>query len=97
MSNYESGGNRWTAIYAANGIHGTENFTYTKLPWELVRFNVDSNPSATPVIVPDGEDSGLGGAGTAATPVKEPRRIYEKIWIVDAIPYREKTSFGEPI
>jgi hypothetical protein len=97
MANYESSGNRWTAIYVANGIRGTEYSTYTKLPWELVRFNVDSNPSATPEIVPDGEDRTLGGMGSTATSVKEPNRIYEKIWIVDSVPFREKTSFGEPI
>ena len=97
MANYLNEGNRWTAIYVANGIHGTEYSTYTKLPWELVRFNVDSTPNAVHEIVPDGDDKGLVGAGTAATPVKEPNRIYEKIWVVDAIPFREKTSFGEPI
>jgi hypothetical protein len=95
MADYLNTGNRWTAVYLVQRERG-DILTYRKLPWEIVRFNVDVNPSAPEEIVPTGEDSSLG-YGTGATAVKDPEsKIYEKIWIVDHLPFNDKTSFGRP-
>jgi hypothetical protein len=90
MADYMQDGNRWTAIYlVVNGRGG--NLTYRKLPFELVRFNADVTPGAEAVIVPCGEDT-LNPNGDKQNSDK----IYEKIWIVDSLPYAAKTSFGAP-
>jgi hypothetical protein len=95
MANYAADGNRWTAIFQANPIHGTGEFTYTRLPWEIVRFNVDTNPSSPPLIVPIGEER-----INAANDRNNSPKIYERVWIVDNAPFglgsNGKTYFGPP-
>lgn len=83
MADYSQDGNRWTAIYLVEGDEPPR--TYKKLPYELVRFNVDQDPEAPTVIVP----SGMGSPGA--------EKIYEKIWIVDHIPWEGKVSFGATV
>lgn len=94
MSNYNADGNRWTAVYLASPVRGG-GFTYTKLPWELVRFNVDVTPDAPAYIVPDGVEQ----INASLTKPNAPK-IYERIWITDVIPYsygqNGKTAFGPP-
>lgn len=85
MADYAQSGNRWTAIYVLRPRRGQEQGDYLKLPYELCRFNTDTNTGAIPVIVPDGEPS---AAITAEA------RIYEKIWFVDQTPFVSKVSFG---
>ena len=85
MANYAQSGNRWTAIYVLRPIRGQEKMEYLKLPYELCRFNVDTDSSAPPVIVPDGDPS---------TSITAEARIYEKIWFVDQTPFAAKVSFG---
>ncbi len=89
MSDYKQSGNRWTAVYLVVRERG-DKLTYRKLPFEIVRFNVDENPSATEQIVPCGEDV-LNPTGNK----QDHDKIYEKIWIVDSVPYKAKTSFGQ--
>lgn len=90
MADYQSNGNRWTAIYVLEVAHGRNSPTYRKLPFELVRFNVDTNPDAPEEIVPCGEDV-LNPNGDKST-----EKIYEKIWIVDGYPWHNKVWFGKP-
>ena len=70
MSDYKNDGNRWTAVYIRTQLHGQDKYEYVKAPFEFVRFNVDTNAGAEPVIVPDS----IGGRHSEAE-----RRIYEKI------------------
>jgi len=92
MADYAQSGNRWTAIYSVMTERGG-SVTYRKLPFELVRFNVDTNPSATPVIVPCGEDVVSGVGATPNKPNSD--KIYEKVWFVSGeYPWSQKTSFG---
>jgi hypothetical protein len=90
MSNYKQDGNRWTAVYLVERERG-DILTYRKLPWEIVRFNVDTNPSAPEEIIPCGEDSFNPNGDKQVSD-----KVYEKIWIVDHIPFEAKTSFGKP-
>jgi hypothetical protein len=90
MADYKQEGNRWTAVFLVEREKG-DRLTYRRLPFELVRFNADVNPSAPQEIVPNGEDV-FNGSGDKQVSDK----IYEKIWIVDAIPFGAKTSFGKP-
>jgi len=86
MADYTMAGNLWTSIFLLVPTRGTGNYTYRKLPYELCRFNADTNPSAVPVIVPDGDQS--------VQPTAD-NRIYEKIWFVEQTPYVAKVSFGK--
>jgi hypothetical protein len=74
MSDFSQEGNRWTAIYVKDGD------CWKRAPYDLVRFNVDVDPDAKPVIVPNvGGDQG---------------KRYERIWRVQEMPYSEKVDFG---
>lgn len=97
MANYQAGGNRWTAIFVVERERGDVN-TYRKLPFEICRFNADVDPDAKEVLVPTGiDDYPSKGLGTDATPVRqEVDKVYEKIWIVDSIPFKDKSWFGRP-
>lgn len=88
MANYEQSGNRWTAVYLVITERGGAN-TYRKLPFEIVRFNVDVDPDAPEEIIPSGQD-----AFNPAGDKQNSDKIYERIWIVDNLPYAAKTSFG---
>lgn len=90
MSNYNQSGNRWTAVFLVERERG-DVMTYRRLPFELVRFNVDTNPSAPQEIVPNGVDAFNSGGDK-----QDSDKIYEKIWIVDSLPFGAKTSFGRP-
>ena len=85
MANYAQSGNRWTAIYVLRPIRGQEKTEYMKLPYEICRFNTDTDSAAREVIVPDGDQS---------TAITAEARIYEKIWFVDQTPFVAKVSFG---
>lgn len=73
MSDYSQEGNRWIAIFLKR-----PDGTLVRLPYDLARFNVDTNPDAKPTLVPGLNDDG---------------KIFERIWITDSIPYRKKASF----
>ena len=91
MADYQQVGNRYTAIYLVVREKG-DKYTYRKLPFELARFNVDTDPDAVETIVPTGENV---LSGTGDVPNKQyGDKVYEKIWIVDSIPFSGKTSFG---
>ena len=73
MADYAQGGNRWTMILIREGD------LLKRATFDLVRFNVDVNPEAEPVIVPfGGSDKG---------------KLFERIWTVDQQPYK-KQFFG---
>lgn len=74
MSNYEQSGNRYTAIFLREA-----DGTYRRLPFDLVRFNVDDHPDQKREIVPRGDDEG---------------KVFEKVWLVDQVPYAKKVSFS---
>lgn len=94
MANYLNDGNRWTVIYQAVLKRGG-GYDYRKLPFELVRFNTDTNPDAPEEIIPTGEREDYEGLGITATPTKPTEKVYERIWIVDgAAPFSQKTGFG---
>ncbi len=75
MANYANDGNRWRMVFTRQPIHGQEKDNYVKAPFELVRFNVDTNPSAEAVIVPDAQMQ-------ADVNAVRDRRIYEgfEVW-----------------
>ncbi len=96
MADYKQSGNRWTAIFLVDDQHGKGDKLYRRLPFEICRFNVDTNPNAREVIVPIGEDV-LNADGTKA----DFSKIYERIWLVSgAEPYNPggtgKVYFGTP-
>jgi len=85
MANYAQTGNRYTAIFVIEKDNSGGKL-YKRAPFDLVRFNVDSNPDAEPEIVPLGVQE--SPPGTAATPPKpDTDKIYEKIWVVETMPY----------
>ena len=96
MADYAADGNRWTAVFLARPLHGRGDYDYIKMPWELCRFNADVYPSTEPVVVPCGEENITFNASN----VKRGGKIYERIWIVDEIPFRPgiggKVYFGNP-
>ncbi len=70
---YHQSGNRYTAIFvkAADG-------TLKRAPFDIVRFNVDSDPGARRYLVPVGMDAG---------------KVFEKVWVTDKMPWKKKVSF----
>jgi hypothetical protein len=74
MSNYEQQYNRYTAIFlkAADG-------TFSRLPFDIVRFNIDVDRQPKRELVPRGSDDG---------------KIFERIWVVKEVPWSKKVSFG---
>lgn len=81
MSNYATDGNRYTLVVLREYQHGQQEPFYRILPYELVRFNVDTNPSAEAVIVPNAPASSVKASlGTG--------KLYEKILFVDQEPYK---------
>ena len=83
MSNYSQSGNRYTAIYVRKPQRGGREDLYERVPFDLVRFNVDDNPDAPEEIIPIGSGDSVNPSG-----VKDSAKIYERIWIVDAVPWR---------
>ena len=96
MGDYKLADARFTAIYLRLPQHGKEDDLFELVPFELVRFNVDENPSAEAVIVPIGQKISVNPSGTPPDHAK----IYEKIWIVDQVPFAPgaggKVWFGNP-
>lgn len=76
MANYEQSGNRWTMVLIrkplANGSTVIERAAF-----DLVRFNVDTDPDAKQYISPvgDGGDSG---------------KLFERVWTLDEAPFKER-------
>jgi hypothetical protein len=96
MADYKQSGNRYTAIFVIESSKGGQDF-YRRNPFDLVRFNVDTNPSAPQEIVPIGQVKGNLGIGD--TPLSETDKIYEKVWIVETAPWHPgrggKQDFGK--
>jgi hypothetical protein len=88
MADYKMENARWTAVYQRLPQAGGKD-CYLQLPFELVRYNVDTNPSATPVIVPIATEISSHTSSAANT-----RKIYEQVWIVDSPPWSDKHNFG---
>jgi hypothetical protein len=79
MANYEQDGNRYTLLVLREPQHGQEEPFYRILPYEYVRFNVDTNPGAEAVIVPTAPPNASRvnlGQG----------KLYERIQFVDQEP-----------
>lgn len=81
MANYANDGNRYTKILVRRPQHGAEDL-FVEAPYELIRFNVDVDPSARAYVVPVGFDA-VNQIGTK----NESPRIYEKVWITDTLPW----------
>ena len=81
MSDYLNAGNRWTAIYVKKVQAGGECL-WERAPFDLVRFNVDTNPASPAFIVP------LGGMTSESGVKQDIQKQYEKIWMVDEMPWK---------
>lgn len=81
MANYETAGNRYTLVLLRVYQHGQAEPFYRVLPYEYVRFNVDTNPGAEAVIVP------TAPASASRASLGE-GKLYERIEFVDAEPNR---------
>lgn len=82
MADYRLADARFTAIFVRAGHDPGDKELWIRVPFELVRFNVDVNPSVEPVIVPIGETY------FSTTGVKpDSPKIYEKVWFVDQVPF----------
>ena len=76
MSNYEQSGNRYTAIFVQS-----PDGTLTRAPFDIVRFNVDTDPAAKREIVPNNNQD-------------DHTKVFEKVWIVDTLPWAAKVGFN---
>jgi hypothetical protein len=85
MADYAQTGNRWTMILLRKPQPDGPDL-YERVPFDLCRFNVDTDPSATPQIVP------LGGEPATQTP--DGGKVYERIWFVDVVPWRPEAGGG---
>ena len=82
MGNYATKDARYTAIYRREERveKGGKQEVFFLVPFELVRFNVDQAGEQEQVIVPVGQQN-------ETPPNKDSEKIYEKIWIVDVVPF----------
>lgn len=55
--------------------------TLTRAPFDVVRFNVDMCPTAQREILPNGNQDDHG-------------KVFEKVWIVDSLPWAKKVGFN---
>lgn len=82
MSEFKQSGNRYTMILVRHPQpDGTALFE--RVPFDLVRFNVDTDPDAEQLIMPVGD---VQISPTGAQP--DGPKLYERIWIVDTVPFR---------
>lgn len=92
MADYKQGGNRYTAIFVIESERGGKK-TYRRNPFDLVRFNVDSDPDAPQEIVP------VGSLAGNAAGITESDKLYENVWIVETAPWSPgaggKQDFGK--
>ncbi len=95
MANYAMKDNRFTAIYRREirtGKGGRKEEVFFLVPFELVRHNIDVPGEQEQVIVPIGRQISVPGA-------KVDEKVYEKIWIVDVVPFHVgrggKHDFGK--
>ena len=92
MANYRMRDARYTAIFVRETPISRPKQRFVKVPFELVRFNVDVNPEAEQVIVPDAQRF-----SSPKDVVDE--KIYENIWFVDRTPFHVgsggKHDFGK--
>lgn len=58
-----------------------EDGSLTRAPYDVVRFNVDMCPTAPREIVPN---TGHGDHG----------KVFEKVWIVESLPWAKKVGFN---
>lgn len=97
MANYRMQDARWTMILVRRPQHGGDDL-WEVAPFELVRFNVDSDPDAPQQVVPIGQSN---TAVTVGGTKQDSPKIYEKIWFVDTVPWRPgangKHYFGNVI
>jgi hypothetical protein len=88
MPNYDNVGNRFTAIYVLHSNKGGQNPLYTKSAMEIVRFNVDENPSAPEEIIPVGQQN------TTPKATRRQSKLYEGVRFLDSEPWKGKHDFG---
>jgi hypothetical protein len=81
VADYTFIGNRYTAVYLLQARSGGKN-TYIKAPFELVRYNVDADPSAPQYVVPLPETDD----GQVKSQKPDVEKIYEGIFIHDGAP-----------
>jgi hypothetical protein len=80
MSNYDIRDARWTCIFLREGGN------LRRLPFDIVRWNVDQDPHAPKEIVP-------------SMTHPDTQKVFEKVWTVDEVPFagrKGKHDFGEP-
>jgi hypothetical protein len=96
MANYAMKDARFTAIYRRETRveKGGKKDVFFLVPFELVRYNVDVPGEQEPVIIPIGQRISTGSVST-----KTDEKIYEKIWVVDVVPFHVgrggKHDFGK--
>lgn len=81
MANYEQTGNRWTMILIKKQLPGGATVT-ERATFDLVRFNVDTDPDAKQEIVPVGQGGDNG-------------KLFERIWTVDDAPFKKQFFGGQ--
>lgn len=81
MANYEQSGNRWTMVLIRkklpDGSQTTERATF-----DLVRFNIDTDPEGQQFICPVGVGGDVG-------------KLFERIWTVDEAPFKGQFFGGQ--
>ncbi len=83
MADYNIRDARFTAIFVKERVDPGGTDLYVRVPFELVRFNVDVDPDAPAQIVP------VGSPMVPVSGVKpDSPKIYEKIWITDTVPFK---------
>jgi hypothetical protein len=86
MADYKQEGNRWTMVLVRIKDEGNQTLV-KRVPFDIVRFNVDTNPDAAPNIVPLGQPN-------ASSSDTDSDKVYEKIWFVDEVPFRPGAGGG---
>jgi len=82
MADYNLADARFTAIFVRAKKDPGDKDVYVRVPFELVRFNVDLHPDADAQIIPIGSPS-ISQSGVKPDSAK----FYENIWIVDNVPF----------
>lgn len=78
MADYAQDGNRWTMVLIRKQTPNGE--AYERATFDLVRFNVDVDPTSAPAIVPVGPDNG---------------KLFERVWKVDEVPFKGQFFGGQ--
>lgn len=88
MTDYRIQDMRFTMIIVRTALAGGRE-EFERLPFDLVRYDVDVNPSAPQFIIGAGNDfvAKVDGGGSESA-----KKRYERIWIVDQAPFKAVQS-----